>query len=86
MAYISYGFVQKQDGIFVELQQAEVVREIFQRYLNGDSLGGISDFLFGQGILSPTGPERWTRPAINKLLSNSKYIGYIISFEDYFAT
>ena len=80
-----YGFAQKQNGIFVEPQQAEVVREIFQRYLNGDSLGGIADFLFGQGALSPTGQERWTRPTIGKLLSNSKYIGYIISFEDYFA-
>lgn len=85
MAYIPYGFVQKQDGIFVEPQQAEVVKAIFQWYLNGDSLGGIADFLFKQGILSPTGQERWTRPAISKLLSNSKYVGYIISFEDYFA-
>ncbi len=85
MAYIPYGFVQKQDGIFVKPQQAEVVKEIFQLYLNGDSLGGIADFLSEQGVLSPTGQERWTRPTISKLLSNSKYIGYIISFEDYFA-
>lgn len=85
MAYIPYGFVQNQNGIFVEPEQAEVVKTIFQRYLNGDSLGGIADFLFEQGILSPTGQERWTRPSISKLLSNSKYIGYIISFEDYFA-
>lgn len=85
MAYIPYGFVQKQDGIFVEPHQAEVVKAIFQLYLNGDSLGGIADFLFEQRILSPTGQEKWTRPAISKLFSNSKYIGYIISFEDYFA-
>ena len=85
MSYIPYGFVQKQDGIFVEPHQAKVVKAIFQRYSNGNSLGGIADFLFEQGILSPTGQERWTRPAISKLLSNSKYIGYIISFEDYFA-
>ena len=69
----------------MEPQQAEVVKAIFQWYLNGDSLGGITDILFKQGILSSTGQERWTRPAISKLLSNSKYVGYIISFEDYFA-
>ena len=85
MAYILYGFVQKQNGIFVEPQQAEVAKEIFQRYLSGDSLGGIADFLFERGVPSPTGQERWTRPTLSKLLSNSKYIGYIISFEDYFA-
>ncbi|MFR3728553.1 recombinase zinc beta ribbon domain-containing protein [Lacrimispora sp.] len=85
MAYIPYGFVQKQDDLFVDPKPAEVVQAIFHRYSNGDSLGGIVDFLFVQGIPSPTGQERWTRPAISKLLSNSKYIGYIISFEDYFA-
>lgn len=85
MAYIPYGFVKKQDGIFVEPHRAEVVKAIFQRYLNGDSLGGIANFLFEQGVHSPTGQEKWTRTSISKHLSNSKYIGYIISFEDYFA-
>lgn len=85
MAYIPYGFVQKQSGIFVEPQQAEVVKEIFQRYLSGDSLGGIADFLLERRVPSPTGQERWTRPTLSKLLSNSKYIDYIVSFEDYFA-
>ena len=61
------------------------MKQIYQRSLKGESLGGIADFLFEQGIQSPTGQERWTRPAISKLLSNSKYIGYIVSFEDYFA-
>lgn len=55
MAYIPYGFVQKQDGIFVQPQQAKVVREIFQRYLNDDSLGSIANFLFEKGIPSPIG-------------------------------
>lgn len=55
ITYIPYGFVQKQDGIFVGPKQAEVVQAIFQRYLNGDSLGGIADFLFGQEVLSPIG-------------------------------
>ena len=59
MAYIPYGFVQKQNGIFMEPQQAEIVKEIFKRYLGGDSLGGISNFLFEHGIPSPTGQERW---------------------------
>ena len=29
MAHIPYGFVQRQDGIFVEPQQAAVVKEIW---------------------------------------------------------
>ena len=73
MGYIPYGFVQKPAGIFIEPQQAKVVQQIYQRYLAGDSLEGIADFLFQNGIPSPQGKERWTRPIINCLLSNEKY-------------
>ena len=84
MGYIPYGFVQKPVGIFVEPQQANVVKQIYQRYLEGDSLEGIADFLFQEGVPSPQGKDRWTRPVINNLLSNQKYIGYIIDFTDFF--
>ena len=84
MSYIPYGFIQKPNGIFVEPQQAKVVQQIYQRYLEGYSLKGIADFLFQQSIPSPQGKERWTRPVINNILSNQKYIRYIISFDDFF--
>ena len=84
MGYIPYGFIQRPTGIFIEPQQAKVVQQIYQRYLAGDSLEGIADFLFQKGIPSPQGKERWTRPVINSLLSNQKYIGYIVSFDDFF--
>lgn len=84
MSHIPYGFVQKLSGIFIDPQQAKVVQHIYQRYLAGDSLEGIADFLFQEDIPSPQGKERWTRPVINSLLSNNKYIGYIVSFEDFF--
>ena len=84
MSFIPYGFVQKPTSIFVEPQQAKVVQQIYQRYLEGDSLEGIADFLFQEGIPSPQGKERWTRPLINNLLSNQKYVGYIIDFADFF--
>ena len=84
MGYIPYGFIQKPTGIFIEPQQAKVIQQIYQRYLTGDSLEGIADFLFQNGISSPQGKERWIRPVINSLLSNQKYIGYIVSFDDFF--
>ncbi|MEG1205889.1 MAG: recombinase family protein [Oscillospiraceae bacterium] len=86
MSYIPFGFIKTPNGnIYVEPHQAAIVKQIYQRYLQGESLGGIADFLFKENIVSPTGQEEWTRPTISKLLSNSKYIGYIINFEDYFA-
>lgn len=83
VGYIPYGFVQKPTGIFIEPQQAKVVQQIYQRYLAGDSLEGIADFLFQSGIPSPQGKERWTRPVISSLLSNKKYVRYIIILDDF---
>ncbi|MDO5602798.1 MAG: recombinase family protein [Oscillospiraceae bacterium] len=77
-------FWTKTNRIFIGPQQAKIVQQIYQRYLVGDSLEGIADFLFQNGILSSQGKERWTRPVLSSLLSNQKYIGYIISFDDFF--
>lgn len=56
-------------------EQAEVVCLIFDLYLSGNSLSGISKKLRSRGITSPTGKEKWTSCAIDKILSNEKYIG-----------
>lgn len=84
MGYIPYGFIRKPTGIFIEPYQAKVVQQIYQRYLAGDSLEGIADFLFQYGPPSPQGKEQWTRPVISSLLSNQKYTRYIIDFGDFF--
>ena len=51
-----------------------MIRMIFDYYLSGASLGKVVDMLSEERIPSPTGKERWTRAAIDKLLSNTKYI------------
>ena len=55
-----------------------MVSWIFEQYLAGNSLGKIAAGLERQGILSPTGRSRWNREAIDKLLSNEKYIGRVL--------
>lgn len=37
-----------------------------------------------QQIPSPKGKDRWTQPVISNILSNQTYIGYIVSFDDFF--
>jgi hypothetical protein len=66
-------------------EQAAIVQEVYRQYLSGKSLGGIADFLFEKGIPSPAGKERWSRSVLDSMLSNSKYIGGIIGFDDYYA-
>lgn len=80
-----YGFMSSPDGrIIVDPVKSNIVRTIYQQYLSGMSLGGIADFLFEQGIPSPKGKDCWTQPVLSNLLSNQKYVGYIVSFDDFF--
>ena len=74
-----YGYDTGPDGeLVINPDEAVVVRWIFERYLNGDSLGKIATGLEEQGILSPTGKPKWNREALNKLLSNEKYTGRVL--------
>lgn len=81
---ICYGYIRKPSGqVLVNEQQAATVAIIFDRYLRGDSLAGIADFLSRQEIQSPSGNMQWTRAAIDKLLSNPKYVPHIVSPEKF---
>ena len=74
-----YGFEIGPDGeLIVNPDEAQVVCWIFEQYLSGNSLGKISASLERQGILSPTGRPKWSREAIDKLLSNEKYTGRVL--------
>ena len=74
-----YGYSTASDGrLVINPVEAETILWIFQRYLDGDSLGKIAAGLESQGILSPTGRPKWNREAIDKLLSNEKYTGRVL--------
>ena len=74
---LPYGFMLASNGhIIVDPEKANIIKTIYQQYLSGMSLGGISDFLFEHKIPSPKGKDRWTQPVLSNALSNQKYIGY----------
>lgn len=74
-----YGYDVGADGkLVVDSDEAAIVRWIFESYLNGDSLGKIATGLEERSIPSPTGKPRWSREALNKLLSNEKYTGRVL--------
>ena len=82
---LPYGFMLSPDSsVAIDQEKANIVRTIYQRYLSGMSLKGIADFLFSQGIPSPRGKAQWTQAVISDLLSNQRYIGSIISFDEFF--
>ena len=71
---IPYGYVLVGEGIAIHEERADVVRSIFEYYLAGASWGRIVDMLLAKGVSSPTGNPKWTRAAVDKLLSNKKYV------------
>lgn len=80
-----YGFMLAPDGrIAIDQEKANIVRTIYQQYLSGMSLKGLADLLFAQGVPSPRGKPQWTQAVISNLLSNQRYIGSIISFDEFF--
>ena len=74
---LPYGYDLTGEEIVVNEENADVVHSIFEYYLAGASLGKIVDMLFTKGISSPTGNPQWTRAAVDKLLSNKKYIAIV---------
>ena len=79
---IPYGYQMENNAFIICQEKAEVIRMIFDYYLSGASLGKVADMLAEKRVPSPTGKERWTRAAIDKLLSNAKYIP-IVGAETY---
>ena len=71
---LPYGYVLNGEEVVVHEKKADVVHSIFEYYLAGASLGKIVDMLFARSVPSPTGNAKWTRAAIDKLLTNKKYI------------
>lgn len=79
---IPYGYILNAGQLTINEKAADTVCKIFNYYLAGASLGKIVDTLFDSGIPSPTGNPKWTRAAIDKLLSDAKYIP-LVGFELY---
>jgi DNA invertase Pin-like site-specific DNA recombinase len=72
-----YGYRWDGKGFIVIPEQAEVVREIYASYLNGNSPRKITADLNAKGIKPLMGSKFWQK-AIVSILTNEKYIGTVI--------
>lgn len=79
---IPYGFEKMPDGMVrIVASQIEVVQRIYQRYVDGASLGAIAAELEASQVVTPSGNPKWSRSVIDKILSNGKYVPYVVSME-----
>lgn len=71
------GYRHKGSGLDLEVvdDKARIVRRIFSRYTDGESLLAIARRLDADGYRSPRG-KRWNPHAVRKVLDNPAYAGY----------
>lgn len=74
-----YGYKKDENEKFCIIpEQAEVVREIYQRYKDGASLRNLKDWLEGNHIKTVLGTEEWSVSVIKGILTNEKYCGDVL--------
>ena len=86
--FLPYGYKTVDKKICIDEQQAEIVRQIFMSYLNGQSMDTISEQLNASQIpLHTNGADRpWRRWIISYILSNEKYTGNSVWQKTYTTT
>jgi len=86
-AYSNFlGYTKGADGqLQIVPEEAETVRIIYDRYLKGDSLKVIADYLTSQEILTPMKKQKWSSQGVRSILSNEKYAGDALLQKTYVA-
>ena len=78
-----YGFYHTEIELFqVVPEEAEIVREIFERYVHGELPLSIMNDMIARGVKPPAG-DSWKRLQIDRMLKNEKYVGDVILQKTY---
>lgn len=73
---VYYGYKKDKRGmLIIDEDQAQVVRDIFDWYLKGLSIGGTIKRLKSRGVKSPKGKDIWSKRAVESTLTRRNYTG-----------
>lgn len=76
--YTPLGYRRGHDGHYeIVPDEADIVREIYQRVSSGDGYADIANDLNARGIKTRTGAV-WSKSSFHKILTNERYIGTFI--------
>lgn len=73
--YVPYGYTVRDGKTVVEHDEARVIRNIFDSYINGDSLKAIADSLTKLEVPYTEKTTVWDKARIARIIENSKYMG-----------
>ena len=78
------GYYRDYSGrVKIEPAEAEIIRYIYDSFIEGASPREIADSLTVQGIHSPKGMDRWQQSTIRNILRNEKYCGDVLYQKSY---
>jgi len=80
--YLPYAYQSIDGKLCVDTKEAEIAKDIFQKYYSGWGTVKISNYLNMQNIPTKLG-YKWTRTTLNKLLRHKVYIGIRQYNEDF---
>ena len=78
------GYTKRPVGVLqVVPEEAEIVRKIFDLYVQGNGVRKIKRYLEEHGIKTVTGKREWSTSTIDRMLSNEKYVGQVLMQKTY---
>ena len=73
------GYTKDSDGnLVIAPKEAEILRKIFDLYLQGNGCRKIKHWLEEHGIKTVTGKSEWSTSTIDRMLSSEKYVGDVL--------
>ena len=80
----TYGYRKGRDGEpEIVPEEAQVVKMIFNRYLDGDSITQILKYISDCKIPNRNGKTEWSKSVVQNMLSNEKYVGDVLMQKTY---
>lgn len=75
ISHVPYGYMKSEGKMIVNPMEAEIVKRIYEDFLNGKGLLRISNDLNAEGIPKNSKGELWNKNVVWYVLTNEKYIG-----------
>ena len=79
--FIGYNVVNKK--IIIVEKEAKIIREIFYRYINGQSTKEIAEAMMNKGYLTGNKNTKWNVNYILSIIHNEKYMGDLLLGKTY---
>ena len=74
--FIPYGYTIRDGRTVIEHTEADVIRQIFNDYINGSSLKEIAEDLTARRVPYTEKTSVWDKARIARIIDNAKYTGF----------